>query len=182
MIAILFAPGFEEVEAIAPVDILRRAGLEVRIVGVGEEEIPGSHGITVRADLPVEAVDPDACEALVLPGGKVGTENLEASPAVQRLIDIFAARGKLIAAICAAPSILAHKGLLRGRTATSYPSFQHALVEGGAQLTQEPVVLDGPFLTAKGMGVATQFGLKLAALLTDPQTADGIRDSIQWQD
>ena len=182
MVLILFAQGFEEVEALTPVDILRRAGAEAKTAGVGGREITGSHGIPVVTDMTAEEADAADFEAIVLPGGVAGTANLEASPAVQALIDAFAAQEKLVAAICAAPSILAHKGLLKGKTATCYPTFQQALVDGGANLTQTSVVQDGHFLTAKGMGVATQFGLKLAALLAGQETADHIRASIQWED
>ncbi|MFQ6828546.1 MAG: DJ-1/PfpI family protein, partial [Acutalibacter sp.] len=116
-----------------------------------------------------------------LPGGLPGTHNLEASPAVQRCIDSCVAQGKLVAAICAAPSILAHKGLLAGKNATAFPSFQKDLQEGGALLSESYVVRDGQFLTARGMGVATQFGLALVEALVSPEKAADIRASIQWE-
>lgn len=181
MVPILFATGFEEIEALAPADILRRAGVEVKLVGVGESRITGSHGITVEMDMTIDQVDPDTVDALILPGGGVGTANLEASPAVQALIDHCVEKGKLVAAICAAPSILAHKGLLQGREAISFPTFQEHLTQGGAKLSEKSVVQDGNFLTAKGMGVATQFGLKLAEILVSKEVSDTVRASIQWE-
>lgn len=179
MIAVLFAEGFEEVEALAPVDVLRRAGLTVVMIGVGGTEIAGSHGIMVKMDEAIERLPAEELEALVLPGGKKGTENLEASKAVQELIDRCAVRGILIGAICAAPSILAHKGLLNGREATVFPTFQKDLAEGGAKLSEGYVCRDGNFITARGMGVSTQFGLKIAEALVSRERAGEIEKSIQ---
>lgn len=181
MIAVLFAEGFEEVEALAPVDILRRAGLEVVMCGVGGKEIIGSHGIKLTMNMELSELDIEAAECVVLPGGLPGTTNLEASENVQRLIDHCAANGKLIGAICAAPSILAHKGLLSGKTATAYPDFQAELTSGGAILGENYVCKDGNIITARGMGVATQFGLALAAELTSPEKAEQIRAAIQCE-
>lgn len=181
MVIVLFAEGFEEVEALAPVDLLRRAGLQVVMAGVGGREITGSHGIRTVMDKTVDEVKPEETDALVLPGGLPGTLHLEASPAVQALIDSCAARGKIVGAICAAPSILAHKGLLKGRSATAFPNFQKDLEEGGALLSEEYVCRDGNFITARGMGVATQFGLKLAEVLVSPEKAAEIRAGIQWE-
>ena len=181
MVPILFATGFEEIEALAPADILRRAGVEVRLVGVTGEKVTGSHGIEVTMDTVIDALNYSDVDAVILPGGLPGTTNLEASEAVQKLIDHCVAEGKLVAAICAAPSILAHKGLLASREATAFPNFQKDLVDGGAHLSREYVVQDGNFLTARGMGVATQFGLKLAELLADRETSEKIRASIQWE-
>lgn len=177
MVVVFLAEGFEEVEALAPVDVMRRAGLTVKLAGVTGERVTGSHGICVQTDLAAEEVDVSALEAMVLPG----THNLEASPAVQGCIDSCVEQGKLVAAICAAPSILAHKGLLAGKNATAFPSFQKDLQEGGALLSESYVVRDGQFLTARGMGVATQFGLALAAALVSEEKAAEIRASIQWE-
>lgn len=181
MVIVLFAEGFEEVEALAPVDLLRRAGLQVVMAGVGGREITGSHGIRTAMDKTVDEVKPEEIDALVLPGGLPGTLHLEASSAVQALIDSCVARGKIVSAICAAPSILAHKGLLKGRSATAFPKFQKDLEEGGAVLSEEYVCRDGNFITARGMGVATQFGLKLVEVLASPEKAAEIRAGIQWE-
>lgn len=166
MVVVFLAEGFEEVEALAPVDVMRRAGLAVKLAGVTGREVTGSHGICVQTDMDAQEVDATLLEAMVLPGGLPGTHNLEASPAVQRCIDSCVAQGKLVAAICAAPSILAHKGLLAGKNATAFPGFQKDLQEGGALLSESYVVRDGQFLTARGMGVATQFGLALVEALS----------------
>ncbi len=117
----------------------------------------------------------------MLPGGLPGTHNLEASPAVQACIDGCVKAGKLVSAICAAPSVLAHKGLLKGKNATAFPNFQKDLEEGGACLSESYVVRDGQFLTGRGMGVATQFGLALVEALVSPEKASEIRASIQWE-
>ncbi len=182
MIAVLFAEGFEEVEALAPVDILRRAGLSVVMAGVTGMEVAGSHGITVKMDQCAEEIDPERLEALVLPGGGKGTKNLEASPVVQGLIDRCAEKGVLIGAICAAPSILAHKGLLNGKKAVSFPSFQADLTDGGAELSESYVCRDGNFITARGMGVSAQFGLKLVEALVSREKAREIQSGIQWEE
>lgn len=181
MVVIVLAHGFEEIEALTPADVLRRAGLRVTLCGVGGREITGSHGIKVLTDAAVEDVDPREMDALLLPGGGKGTENLEASPIVQRLIDEAAGAGKLIGAICAAPSILAHKGLLRGRRATAFPQFQKDLTEGGAALSEEFVCRDGNFITARGMGVSLSFGLKLAEALVSREKAEEIAKAVQME-
>lgn len=182
MIVILLAEGFEEVEALTPVDILRRAGAEVVLVGVGAKEITGSHGIRVLADAEAGEIIPESVDAMVLPGGLPGTLNLENSPAVRKLLDHCAGSGKIVGAICAAPSILAHRGLLNGWEATAFPDFQKDLAEGGAKLSESYVCRDGNFITARGMGVATQFGLKLAEVLVSPEKAAKIKAGIQWEE
>ncbi len=179
MVYVLLAEGFELVEAMAPVDILRRAKVEVKTVGVTGKQVAASNGVPVVADIEIANAQPEGLEALVLPGGLPGTLNLEQSPEVQGLIDFCTENGKLVGAICAAPSILAHKGLLKGRKATAFPNFQKDLQEGGASLSESFVVQDGDFITARGMGVSTQFGLKLAAALVSPAAAQEIQTSIQ---
>ena len=172
MVVVFLAEGFEEVEALAPVDVMRRAGLAVKLAGVTGREVTGSHGICVQTDMDAQEVDATLLEAMVLPGGLPGTHNLEATPAVQRCIDSCVAQGKLVAAICAAPSILAHKGLLAGKNATAFPS---------ALLSESYVGRDGQFRTARVMGVATQFGLAVVEALVSPEKAADIRASIQWE-
>ncbi len=160
MIYVYLANGFEETEAIAPIDLLRRAGKKVVIVGVGDNVIAGSHGITVVPDtIAQEAPLTDELEMIVLPGGMPGTLNLEKSDYVQAAIDYCVANGRYIGAICAAPSILGHKGLLRGKTAVCYEGFETQLE--GANIGCGGVAEDGIFITARGAGVAVDFGLKL---------------------
>ena len=179
MVYVLLAEGFELVEAMAPVDILRRAKVEVKTVGVTGPRVKASKGVEVTADLEIAGAVTEGLDCVVLPGGLPGALNLEQSPEVQALVDFCAQNGRLLGAICAAPSILAHKGLLKGREATAFPSFQKDVEQGGGRLSKSYVVQDGPFITARGMGVSTQFGLKLAGALTTPETAAEIQASIQ---
>lgn len=177
MIYILLANGFEEIEAFAPVDILRRAELDVLTVGIGGKTVRGAHGITVAADLSEAEVRDKHLEAVILPGGMPGTLNLEHSETVQRLIDVAVERELFIGAICAAPTILGHRGLLRGRRATCFPGCEQELYE--AILSDESVVRDGQLLTARGPGVSVEFGLALAALLAGETRAQQIRRAMQ---
>lgn len=178
MIYVFLADGFEEVEALAPVDLLRRAGLSVQTVGVTGKVVTGSHGIAVAADILPEAVVLDeAVEAVVLPGGMPGASNLDASPAVQAAVDFAAQNGKLVCAICAAPFILGKKGLLSGKRATCFPGFEAQLT--GARVTGDFVTCDGQFITAKGMGAAVDFGLAVVATLCGEEAAAQLRETIQ---
>lgn len=180
MVYCFLADGFEEVEAIAPVDMLRRAGLEVKIVGVSGEVISGSHGIKVIPDIDIKnIVLDDNLEAVILPGGLPGATNLEESADVQKAIDFAAEKGKYICAICAAPQILGHKGLLKGKKAIAYPGFEKELED--AMISEKYVVLDGNFITAKGAGVATEFGLKIVSVLKNQALADEIGKAIQMK-
>lgn len=178
MIYCFLANGFEEVEALAPVDMLKRAKKEVRTVGVGGEFITGSHGITVKSDISIEDVLLDrSLEAVILPGGMPGTINLEKSEFVQKAIDFAVLNGKYVCAICAAPSILGHKGLLDGREAIAFPGFENDLI--GAKISENHIAVDGKFITAKGAGVAVDFGLEIVAALCSRELSDEIRSSIQ---
>ena len=178
MVYCFLAPGFEEIEALATVDILRRANIEVLTVGVGEDVIIGSHQIPVLADIREGDVKLDSSlEAVILPGGMPGTLNLEKSTAVQKAINWALENDKLICAICAAPSILGHKGLLEGKKATCFPGFEEELF--GAEVSKDFVVKDGNFITAKGMGSAIEFGLQIAEVLTNPLEVKKIRASLQ---
>lgn len=177
MVYLLLADGFEEIEAIAPLDLLRRAGIDVKTVGTGgSKTVTGSHNIAVVADILIdEAVE--RMEMLILPGGLSGTTNLENSSKVQALIDRAMAEGAYIAAICAAPSILGKRGLLYGREAISYPTFQKTLA--GAKISGRKVVRDQKFITAAGAGVALDFGLALVEALRTPEAAAQIKSAIQ---
>lgn len=177
MIYVTLADGFEEIEALAVVDVLRRAELDVQTVGIGGRIVRGAHDIAVTADIGEDEVRDVVLEALVLPGGMPGTLNLEHSDTVQRLIDHAVERELPIGAICAAPSILGHKGLLNGRHATCFPGFESELV--GAVLETDPVVKDGRFITARGAGVAVDFGLALVAELISPARAAQLRRTMQ---
>ena len=177
MIYIFLAEGFEEMEALAPVDILRRAGLDVCTVGVTGKVVSGSHKIPVTADIIADEVDFANMEAVVLPGGLPGTYNLEASEVVKKSIEYCVANDKYIAAICAAPSVFGHMGILDGKKATCYPGFEKDLL--GAEYTAEPVTVDGKIITGKGAGVSVEFALKLAEIFKDKETADKLFASMQ---
>ncbi|MGN1419278.1 MAG: DJ-1 family glyoxalase III [Acutalibacteraceae bacterium] len=178
MIYCFLANGFEEVEALAPVDMLKRAKKEVLTVAVGGEYITGSHAITVKADTTIDQIVlSDNLEAIILPGGMPGTKNLEASKGVQAAIDFCAENKKYICAICAAPSVLGHKGLLNGKEAIAFPGFEDDLE--GAKISKKHVVTDGNFITAKGAGVAIDFGLEIVKALCSQELSDSIRKSIQ---
>ncbi len=178
MIYCFLANGFEEVEAFAPVDMLKRAKKEVRTVGVSGEFVSGSHGVTVKTDiLPDEVVLDNSLEAVILPGGMPGTTNLEKSEFVQNAIDFAVKNGKFVCAICAAPSILGHKGILDGKEAIAFPGFEKDLL--GAKISDEYVVVDGKVITAKGAGVAVDFGLEIVSQLCSKELSDNIRASIQ---
>lgn len=176
MIYVFLANGCEEVEALTPVDILRRAERDVRTVGVGGKTVTGSHGIPIVCDLTEDEVIPGEMEMVVLPGGMPGTLNLEKSEIVRSVIQYAAETGKWVAAICAAPSILGHMGLLKGRSATCYPGFEDQL---DAKVSEGPVCVDGKFVTARGMGVSVEFGLKLVELLTDTARSRKLAASLQ---
>lgn len=178
MIYVFLAPGFEEIEALAVVDVLRRAELDVLTVGVGEDFVVGSHQIPVACDISEKnLVLDERVEAIVIPGGMPGTLNLEKSENVQKAIDWAKENNKLICAICAAPSILGHKGLLDGKNATCFPGFEDELF--GANVSKDFVVRDGNIITAKGMGSAIEFGLQIAEILTSKENAQKIRASLQ---
>ncbi len=177
MIYCFLADGFEELEAIAPIDLLRRAGAELLTVGVTGSTVTGSHKIAFKADLTADEISFDGIEAVILPGGMPGTLNLEGDPVVQRALDYCAENGILICSICAAPSVPGHKGLLNGREATCYPGFEEALL--GAELSDKYVVRDGSFITARGAGVAVDFGLEIVEALYGKGERDRIFDSIQ---
>ena len=182
MIWIFLADGFEETEALATADILVRAGNRVSLIKAGDGEwVRGSHGITVRCDATTEELpDSKNLRCVVLPGGMPGTLNLEKNETVQQVINLAVVRDIYIAAICAAPSILGHKGLLKGRKATCFPGYEQEL--SGAEVTGAPVEQDGKIITARGMGVADSFGLKLVELLNGEKAAAKIGASLQREE
>lgn len=177
MVYVFLAEGFEIIEALAPVDMLKRAKIDVKTVGVTGKVVASSCGVPVTADITVDEFDFYDVEAIVLPGGVPGTPNLEKNDVVQSAIDNAANTNTLICAICAAPSILGHKGLLEGKEATSYPSYQSHL--DGATLSNDYVAVDGNFITARGAGVSVDFGLAIVAKLKGEDLANEIKSSIQ---
>ena len=178
MVYVFLAGGFEEVEALAPVDFLRRCDLDVTVVGIGGEYITGSHGITVKADIADCNLDThEDASAIILPGGMPGTLNLEHSETVQNFIQYASEKDIPICAICAAPSILGHLGLLSGKRATCFPGFEEQLT--GADVTGGFVEQDGNFITAKGAGCAVEFAYTIAKTLAGDKKADKVRRSLQ---
>ena len=179
MIYLLLADGFEEVEALSPLDLLRRAGKEVLTVSVTENRaVVGAHGITVLADITAEELSVTCDEMLILPGGMPGTTHLDASSVTDRLIGEVLASGGHLAAICAAPLILGKRGLLEGKRATCYPGFEGDLK--GALITDAPVVTDGSITTATGAGVAVLFGAALVRLLCGGEKAKALLCSFRY--
>lgn len=206
MIYMFLAPGFEEVEALAPLDLLRRAGLKVTTVAVRDAAyaatlqhyrdigtsatnlwskdsllVTGAHGITVTADITEAAFAGHlfqnfAPEALILPGGMPGTTNLDASPIVESALELAAAKDAYLCAICAAPLVLGKRGYLVGKRATCYPGFESYL-EGAT--VGGKVIRDGKVITAAGMGVAQEFGFEIISALVSPEKAGEIREAIQ---
>ena len=179
-IGVFLAEGFEEIEGLTVVDILRRAGLPVATISItGQKEVHGSHQIGVLADALYEEIDVSEFGGIVLPGGMPGTTNLGSHPGVDETIKSFAAGGKLVAAICAAPSVLGQAGLLKGKKAACYPGFEDKLE--GAEVVFEDVAEDGNIVTSRGMGTAIPFALKLAAYFTSKQEAEELAEAIIYQ-
>jgi 4-methyl-5(b-hydroxyethyl)-thiazole monophosphate biosynthesis len=178
MIYLFLADGFEEIEALAPLDILRRAGKEVCMVGVTGKTVTGSHRIPVVCDVTAEEVDPDELpEAVILPGGMPGTKHLDGNMFVCAFTKAVCKNGGLVCAICAAPSVLGHIGILAGKRATCFPGFEAELI--GATISADSVVRDGNVITAKGAGVALEFGFAIVAALCDEETAEKLAASMQ---
>ncbi len=177
MVYLFLADGFEIIEAMAPLDILRRGGVEVKTVGVTGKRVSCSKGVEVTADITIDEASMDGCEMLVLPGGLPGAENLAASEALSDMIDEAESAGVRMAAICAAPMVLGLKGALRGKKATCFPGYENKLL--GAECTGEGVVTDGRVITAKGAGRSIEFGLALLAALKGRAAADAVAAKMQ---
>ncbi len=176
MVYLFLANGFEEIEALCPLDLLRRAGVEVTTLGVGGEMIRGSHGITVQADMPDTMFADANPEMIILPGGMPGSKNLDASRVVDSALRVAARKGAFIAAICAAPFVLGKRGLLEGKEAICYPGFEKELT--GARISEKKVVRDSNIITAAGMGVALEFGLALVTALKGEEAANALRHAV----
>ena len=177
MIYMFLANGFEEVEALCPLDLLRRAGLKVTTVSIGgNDTVIGSHGIAVQADMPETLYRDAKPDMLILPGGMPGAKHLDESRVVDTALRVGAANGAYLAAICAAPMVLGKRGYLNGKKAICYPGFEEHLQ--GATVAEKRVVRDGKIITAAGMGVALEFGLALVEALKGQQTADELRRAV----
>ena len=180
MFYVFLANGFEEIEALAPVDFLKRMGVQVVTVGVSGKNICGAHNITVEADILLSDVQlNDELQGVMLPGGMPGAENLDNCPDVHRAIDYCVDNNKIVCAICAAPFILGKKGLLQGKRATCFPGFEGELE--GATVLPDGVVTDGNIITARGAGVAWEFGAAIGTALVSKEKSDSILKAIQWK-
>lgn len=174
---LFLADGFEEVEALAVVDVLRRGGIELDMVSVMPQlEVTGSHGIKVTADKMFE--DATEADVIVLPGGMPGTLNLKNHKGLTDMIMEYNQAGKLLTAICAAPTVYGEMGLLEGKDATCYPGMEDGLV--GANKKTDMVVCDGNFITSRGMGTAIEFGLVILSVLKDKETAKDLASKIVY--
>ncbi len=168
----MLSDGFEEVEALTPLDMIRRAGFDIKTVGISGKIVTGSHKIPVIADYTPADVNEDAVSLVILPGGMPGTTGLDASPFVNDLLKKVYDKGGRLAAICAAPSVLGKRGYLNGKHAVCYPGFEKELK--GATVENAAVVTDGKITTAQGMGAAFAFGYELVNILAGKETADRI--------
>ena len=177
---IFLAEGFEEMEAVTPVDLLRRVGIDAKFVSItGKKTVTGAHGITYMADLLFEEIAPAEADALILPGGMPGTKNLEAHQGLGSLLMDFFHGGKPVCAICAAPMILGGLGILKGKTATIYPGMEEHLI--GAICSTQEVCVDGNVITSRGPGTAVPFALKLAELLAGEDAAHSLTSDIVYR-
>jgi 4-methyl-5(b-hydroxyethyl)-thiazole monophosphate biosynthesis len=177
MIYVFLANGFEETEAVVPIDILRRAGFDVKLISITDELlVTSSHGVTIKADTTFDETDFNNAEMLFLPGGMPGTKNLDAHAGLCELLQDSAEKGVKLAAICAAPSVFGNLGLLNGEEATCYPGFEDQLM--GASLSEDPVVVSNNFITARGAGVAMKFALKLVEVLKGKKIAEELAAAI----
>lgn len=176
MVYVILGKGFEEMEALAPVDILRRGGVEVKTAGIGGKEIVGAHGITVEADITVEEICVRGMEMIVLPGGLGGVHSILGSDAALSAVQRAWKGGRFVAAICAAPTVLATLGITDGKQATCYPGMENQM--GSAQMTGLPVVRDGSLICGQAAGAAVPFGLALLAALKGEEAAEKIRQAM----
>jgi len=180
MVYVHLAEGFEEVEALTVVDVLRRAEIDVKTVSVtGAKQVAGTHGVYVESDITYEEADYDGCDMIVLPGGLPGATNLQSHQGLAGQIKAFAESGKKLAAICAAPMVLAECGVIDGKKATIYPGMEKQLK--GAKATGEDVVCDGNVITGKGPALAMEFALALVEEIKGKEAADDVAEGLLYE-
>lgn len=179
MVYIILGTGFEDIEAVAPCDILRRGGVDVKFAGIGGREVTGSNGVTVKADVTVEEMDLEAMEMIVLPGGMGGVHSILASETAMNAVRYAHRNGRYVAAICAAPTILAKLGITGGRRAVCYPGLEAEM--GSAKMQDAPTVRDGELLTGRAPGAALDFGLLLLETLKGRETAEQVRAGLVYR-
>lgn len=179
MVYCFLADGFEEVEAMAPCDLLRRAGVTVQTVSINPDRrsVTGARGVCVMADTSLDNVDLEAADMLIFPGGMPGTDNLSSCDRLMDILDFAVKEEKHIAAICAAPAkILGTRGYLKNRKATCYPGMEGKMT--GAIFCEEPVVTDGNFTTSRGLGTACDFGIELISVLCGKEKSLEIKKAV----
>jgi 4-methyl-5(b-hydroxyethyl)-thiazole monophosphate biosynthesis len=175
-VVLFTAEGFEEIEALAVVDVLRRGGVECHICSIKNEDITGSHGITVKGDITMDDADFRSYDGIVLPGGMPGSENLRSNLRIVELVKDFYMSGKLTAAICAAPIVLTEAGIAGGKKITSHPSVMNRL--GNCIYTENPVEVDGNIITSRGPATAISFGLAILEYLGYKEEADNLKEAM----
>ena len=173
------ANGFEDIEALGPVDVLRRGGLDVKTVSIsGDLMVASAHGVQVKADMLFEDVNFDDADLLLIPGGMPGAKNIDEHEGVRRALVAHAGKGKLVGAICAGPMVLGGLGLLKGKRATCFPFFEPTMV--GATPTDNGVEQDGNIITSKGPGFMFEFGLTILRNLKDEEIALEVADALLY--
>ena len=177
-VLLYLSPGFEEIEAVTIIDLLRRADIEVTIAGLEEKSVRGSHGIIINCDQYYENIDPTEYDYLVLPGGQPGTNNLKNNETVLKNVRHFAEQNKLIGAICAAPAVLLQAGIVKDIKITSYPSEKHLF--NPADYKESSVVIDNNIITSRGVGTAIEFTLDLIGLIKGEKVKDELANKIVW--
>jgi 4-methyl-5(b-hydroxyethyl)-thiazole monophosphate biosynthesis len=177
-VLVLLSPGFEEIEAVTVIDILRRAEIDVTIAGLERGIVTGAHGIPINCDLYYEQVNSEKFNAIFLPGGQPGTDNLKKDPTVLTLIRQFYNDNKIVAAICAAPTVLYTAGILAGKKVTSYPTEKEVFSE--SNYTEDKVVQDGNIITSRGVGTAIDFALTLVEVMKGKQQRKTLSERLLW--
>ena len=180
-IGIFMANGCEEIEGLTVVDIVRRAGIEIETISITDEnKVTSSQEITFETDTTKDKADFASYDGIVLPGGMPGTTNLGADETVNKVIKEFAQEGKLVCAVCAAPSVLGLAGILEGKKATCYPGYEDKLL--GATFTEEKVAVDGNVITSRGLGTTIPFALEIVRYLSGDEVAESIAQKIIWKE
>lgn len=175
-VLIILAPGFEEIEALSVVDLLRRAGADLMLAGTVDGVIRSKNNINVLADDFIENISENTYDMIVLPGGSIGTENLKKDERVKKILEIQHSRGGIIAAICAAPSVLARMGIISGKRVTSHPTVKDQLKN--CNYSEERVVEDGNIITSRGPGTAIEFGFHLIERLYGPERVEEVNEGV----
>ena len=179
-IGIFMADGCEEIEGLTVVDIVRRAKMEIVMISItGKREVTSSHQVTFLTDALAAEVDYDTLDGIVLPGGMPGTLNLQEDETVNKVIRQFATEGRLVCAICAAPSVLGAADVLEGKWATCHPGFEEKLT--GAKVEEKEVVVDGNVITSRGMGTAIPFALEIVRYFADDETVEQVRKGLVYR-